>query len=75
MKYFDDINNLYIVAEMSFEDMKKFQLNQVNRLGILRKELQHTRLKLELEIVDLQCDINTVNMLMRGAKWVTVNQI
>ena len=75
MKYFDDINNLYVVAEMSFEDMKKFQLNQVNRLGILRKELQHTRLKLELEIVDLQCDINTVNMLMRGAKWVTVNQI
>ena len=68
MKYFDDINNLYIVAEMSFEDMKKFQLNQVNRLDILRKELQHTRLKLELEIVDLQCDINTVNMLMRGAK-------
>ena len=68
MKYFDDINNLYIVAEMSFEDMKKFQLNQVNRLGILRKELQHTRLKLELEIVDLQCDINTVNMLMRGVK-------
>ena len=68
MKYFDDINNLYIVAEMSFEDMKKFQLNQVNRLDILRKELQHTRLKLELEIVDLQCDINTVNKLMRGAK-------
>lgn len=68
MKYFDDINNLYVVAEMSFEDMKKFQLNQVNRLDTLRKELQHTRLKLELEIVDLQCDINTVNMLMRGAK-------
>ena len=68
MKYFDDINNLYIVAEMSFEDMKKFQLNQVYRLDILRKELQHTRLKLELEIADLQCDINTVNMLMRGAK-------
>ena len=68
MKYFDDINNLYVVAGMSLEDMKKFQLNQINKLDALRKELQHTRLKLELEIVDLQCDINTVKMLMRGAK-------
>ena len=68
MKYFDDINNLYIVAGMSLEDMKKFQLNQVDRLETLSKELQHIRLKLELEIVDLQCDINTVKMLMRGAK-------
>ncbi len=68
MKYFDDINNLYIVAGMSLEDMKKFQLNQVDRLETLSKELQHVRLKLELEIVDLQCDINTVKMLMRGAK-------
>ena len=68
MKYFDDINNLYVVAGMSLEDMKKFQLNQINKLDDLRKELQHTRLKLELEIVDLQCDINTVKMLMRGAK-------
>lgn len=68
MKYFDDINNLYTVAGMSLEDIKKFQLNQVNRLDTLRKELQHTRLKLELEIVDLQCDINTVKMLMRGVK-------
>ena len=68
MKYFDDINNLYIVAGMSLEDMKKFQLNQVDRLETLSKELQHIRLKLELEIVDLRCDINTVNMLMRGAK-------
>ncbi len=68
MKYFDDINNLYVVAGMSLEDMKKFQLDQVNRLETLRKELQHTRLKLELEIVDLQCDINTANMLMRGVK-------
>ena len=67
MKYFDDINNLYIVAGMSLEDMKKFQLNQVDRLETLSKELQHIRLKLELEIVDLQCDINTVKMLMRGA--------
>ena len=68
MKYFDDINNLYVVAGMSLEDMKKFQLNQINKLDALRKELQYTRLKLELEIVDLQCDINTVHMLMRGAK-------
>ena len=68
MKYFDDINNLYVVAGMSLEDMKKFQLDQINKLDALRKELQHTCLKLELEIVDLQCDINTVNMLMRGTK-------
>lgn len=68
MKYFDDINNLYKVAEMSLEDMKEFQLKQLNKLDTLRKELQQTRLKLELEIVDLQCDINTVQMLMRGAK-------
>lgn len=68
MKYFDDINNLYKVAEMSLEDMKEFQLKQLNKLDTLRKELQQTRLKLELEIVDLQCDVNTVQMLMRGAK-------
>lgn len=68
MKYFDDINNLYKVAEMSLDDMKEFQREQLNKLHILRKELQQTRLKLELEIVDLQCDVNTVQMLMRGAK-------
>lgn len=68
MKCFDDINNLYKVAEMSLEDMKEFQLKQFNKLDTLRKELQQTRLKLELEIVDLQCDINTVQMLMRGVK-------
>lgn len=68
MKYFDDINNLYKVAEMSLEDMKEFQLKQLNKLDTLRKELQQTRLKLELEIVDLQCDVNTVQMLMRGIK-------
>ena len=68
MKYFDDVNNLYKVAEMSLEDIKEFQLRQLNKLDTLHKELQHTRLKLELEIVDLQCDINTVKMLMRGVK-------
>ena len=68
MKYFDDIDNLYKVAEMSLEDMKAFQLQQRNRLDTLRKELQQTRLKLELEIVDLQCNVDTVRMLMRGAK-------
>lgn len=68
MKYFDDINNLYKVAEMSLEDMKEFQLQQLKKLDTLRKELQQTRLKLELEIVDLQCDINTVQTLMRGVK-------
>lgn len=68
MKYFDDINNLYKVAEMSLDDMKEFQREQLNKLHTLRKELQQTRLKLELEVVDLQCDVNTVQMLMRGAK-------
>ena len=68
MKYFDDVNNLYKVAEMSLEDMKEFQLRQLNKLDTLHKELQQTRLKLELEIVDLRCDINTVNKLMRGVK-------
>jgi hypothetical protein len=68
VKYFDGVNNLYKVAEMSLEDMKAFQLQQLNRLDILRKELQQTRLKLELEIVDLQCDVNTVQRLMRGVK-------
>ena len=68
MKYFDDVNNLYKVAEMSLEDMKEFQLRQLNKLNTLHKELQQTRLNLVLEIVDLRCDIDTVNKLMRGVK-------
>jgi len=66
MKYFDDINNLYKVSEMSLDEMKEFQLQQLNKIGTLRKEVQQVRLKLELEIVDLQCDINTMSMLLRA---------
>ncbi|MEG0407273.1 MAG: hypothetical protein RR623_00240 [Bacilli bacterium] len=66
MKYFDDINNLYKVSEMSLDEMKEFQSQQLNKMDVLRNELHRLRLKLELEIVDLQCDINTTNMLMRG---------
>lgn len=65
MKYFDDINNLYKVSEMSLAEMKEFQSQQLNKMDILRKELQRLRLKLELEIVDLQCDIDTTDMLLR----------
>ena len=64
MKYFDDINNLYKVSEMSLAEMKEFQSQQLNKMDILRKELQRLRLKLELEIVDLQCDIDTTDMLL-----------
>ena len=65
MKYFDDINNLYKVSEMSLAEMKDFQSQQLNKMDILRNELQRLRLNLELEIVDLQCDIDTTNMLLR----------
>jgi len=65
MKYFDDINNLYKVSEMSLDEMKEFQLQQLNKIGTLRKEVQQVRLKFELEIVDLQCDIDTMSMLLR----------
>ena len=65
MKYFDDINNLYKVSEMSIAEMKEFQSKQLNKMEILRNELQQVRLKFELEIIDLQCDINTMSMLLR----------
>lgn len=66
MKYYDDIGNFYRVLSMTETELWQHREDQWLKLQQLKKELHDITIKYTIEITQLECDIQSTNLLLKG---------
>lgn len=68
MKYYDSIENFHRVINMSETELWNLREQQWMKLQHLKKELHDITIRYTIEITELECDLQSTNLLLKGSK-------